>query len=49
LFGEPLRTPNQFRVVGDALMGFEIPIRFVIEPRNVTIEKNKLCPLIMQI
>jgi hypothetical protein len=43
------RTPDQGRIVGNAFMGFEIPILGVIEPGGVPINENKLRAAIVQI
>ena len=44
-----LREPNQFRIIGKAFVGFEIPILCIVEPLDVAIEENKLCAMVMQI
>jgi len=42
-------NPDQFRIVGDALAGGEIPILLVPETRDVAVHKNKLRALVVQI
>lgn len=42
------RIPDQAGIIRDALASLEIPIRGVLKPRDVTVEKNKLRALIVQ-
>jgi hypothetical protein len=41
------RKPNQFRVVGDSLVGGEIPILRVPKECNMTIKKDELRAIAM--
>ena len=43
------REPNQLRIVGEAFVVFEIPIRRIFEPGGVTVEKRELCAVTVQI
>ena len=44
-----LRNPNQFDIVSARFVDGEIPIRGVLETRDVRVQKNKLRPLRMEI
>jgi hypothetical protein len=43
------RTPDQFRVVGDTLLGFEIPILGVFESCGMAVEEDKLRAVAVQV
>jgi len=44
-----LRSPNEIRVIQPPLVGFEIPILRVLEPRSSAVEKTDICSVVVKI